>query len=51
MQMLLQQNQTTIAAITHVSKKETNHLDHMQLILFLVLQKLVDADEHSGHYS
>ncbi|KAG2557405.1 hypothetical protein PVAP13_8NG254702 [Panicum virgatum] len=46
----LQHNQSGMAAVTQVFKKETNHLDHKQLILFPVLQKLVQSDEHSGHY-
>ncbi|RLN25608.1 hypothetical protein C2845_PM07G17890 [Panicum miliaceum] len=47
---LLQNNKAGMAAVTRVFKKETNHLDHRQLILLPVLQKLVDSDEHSGHY-
>ncbi|KAG2630090.1 hypothetical protein PVAP13_3KG492001 [Panicum virgatum] len=48
--MLLQHNQSGMAAIGQVFNKETNHLYHKQMILFPVLQKLVEADEHSGHY-
>ena len=92
MQTFLQHNQSGMAAVTQVFKKETNHLDHRQLvyntasiscfffctlfpfflphlpfsamvsflhdaghifflqILFPVLQKLIQSDEHSGHY-
>ena len=84
MQMLLQHNQSGMAAIRQVFNKEKNHLHHRQMvcnsvsdsckdicvfsppppphqstkhngeqffqILFPVLQKLVETDEHSGHY-
>ncbi|PUZ44214.1 hypothetical protein GQ55_8G072100 [Panicum hallii var. hallii] len=46
----LQSNLIQAGAVKHVFKKSENNLDHRQMVLFPILQKLVKGNEHSGHY-
>ncbi|RLM74991.1 hypothetical protein C2845_PM15G17040 [Panicum miliaceum] len=47
---LMQRNDIKATAVTHVFKKTENNLDHQQLVLFPVLQRMVRNGEEIGHY-
>jgi len=46
----LQSQQIYASTVKHAFTKSENNLNHRQLVLFPVLQRLVPSDIHSGHY-
>ncbi|KAG2605582.1 hypothetical protein PVAP13_4NG083617 [Panicum virgatum] len=46
----LQSQQICASAVKHALTKSENNLNHRQLVLFPVLQRLVSSDIQSGHY-